>query len=162
MDTARDEQCEKVRNRLSDFLIGHISKHTRSDIQKHLDVCEACRQEFAALQRTGELLSAVSLPEAPDLWPAIRANLDTHVPTLSKRLSWWFVCHQAQTAVAIVFIILISAMFLITANQSLDEPRPEMFLATHASMSWRQPFADRAALGLVTTLPAEIDREESR
>jgi len=162
VDTPRDRQCEQVRNSLSDFLIGHMSKHTKSAVQRHLDVCEACRNELAALQRTGELLSMISLPEAPDLWPAISAKLETRVPSLPRRLSWWFVRHQVQSAVAVVLILIISTMFLMTGNQSLHEPRPETYLTTHASMSWRQPFADRAALGLATTLPAEIDREESR
>lgn len=162
MDTARDKQCKQVQNCLSDFSIGHVSRHTKSAIQRHLDVCEECRKELAALQRTGELLSAISLPEAPDLWPAISAKLETRAPSLPKRLSWWFARHAGQSAVAVVLIVLISAVFLITGNQTVNEPRAEMFLTTHASMSWRQPFADRAALGLVTMLPAEIDREESR
>ena len=56
--------CEEIRNRLADDLRGELPEPDRAELRDHLASCEACRDEFASLERIWMQLEAIPAPRA--------------------------------------------------------------------------------------------------
>ena len=69
--------CRAVRRRLSEYLDGQLTTGKLSAMQTHLDACELCARELAALARIKREASGFERKKAPDsLWFAIERELD--------------------------------------------------------------------------------------
>jgi hypothetical protein len=115
------------------------------------------------LELTGELLNRTSIEPAPDLWESIRPSL-TSREALSRagRVRRWFSGHRLQSAVgAAAASIAIAGLFL-AAPGTPPEVDARAYFANHASMSWREPFADKAGLGLAAYAPIKTEWEDTR
>lgn len=155
-----DKQCERITKMLPDIAAGNAK--ISAEVQAHLDGCPDCAREFYALRQTVELLNEVPMEPAPDLWEAIRPNLmPRESQTGAMRLRWWFGKHRLQSAVAGVAAAVAIASLMLTGHQTPPEADTQAYFSTHVSMSWREPFADKAALGM-TGIPAAAESEDIR
>lgn len=59
------KHCEELRIELPRYLSGDLSGGLRAGVEGHLESCEECRQELAALQETVARLQGVPLEHAP-------------------------------------------------------------------------------------------------
>jgi len=160
MSTRQDSECERIWELLPDFAVGRGSARARASIQCHLDSCPACAREVRALERTSELLNRTPAEPAPDLWDAIRPNLATRkAPAGAGRLRWWFARHRLQSAIAGMAAAIAIAALLVTSPQTPPEVEAQTYFSGHAAMSWREPFADKAGLGLAGFAPVEGQTE---
>jgi anti-sigma factor RsiW len=139
------KECERIAELLPDHAAGAGSPRQKAYVNRHVDACPACARELQALRNTDELLAKMELEPAPDLWDAIRPNLQ---PRPARSKSGWFARHWLRsTAATAVLAAGIAAWMITTPNtQAIDQ---QTYLMSHASMSWREPFADRAGLGLI-------------
>jgi hypothetical protein len=69
--------CAGVRERLSDYCDGEASPSERREIERHLETCQACRDELAREREVIRLAAAWRRDVEPerDLWPAIEARV---------------------------------------------------------------------------------------
>jgi hypothetical protein len=61
-----NEECERTRKALPDYLRGHVFRITRNRIDRHLQSCVVCKSEFESLKRmeeTRQLLKYIDSPE---------------------------------------------------------------------------------------------------
>jgi anti-sigma factor RsiW len=73
--------CKKVRIQIDAYCAGEVSPEARSAIEKHLQSCDACRNEYAAVQRMASLFDkAVLTPPVPE-------GFAQRVQTLARRRS---------------------------------------------------------------------------
>jgi len=102
-------------------------------------------KEQRVLRKTEELLAKMDLEPAPDVWDSIRSRLEPR-PAPARR--GWLSRHwlKSTAATAAVAAAITAWMIMTPGTPAFDE---QAFLADHASMSWRAPFADKAALGLI-------------
>jgi anti-sigma factor RsiW len=159
----KNNECERMRAMLPSYAVGDGSSRDRHLVQDHIANCPACAKELRALERTGEMLSQAGLDPSPDLWEAIRPSL---TPRKAKgrlgRLGWWLSAHRLQSAVAAgIAVIAITGWFAVAPHPQPNAEARE-YLAGHVAMSWRDPFADKAQLGLVETIPVAITSEAAR
>lgn len=153
--------CERIRGMLSDYVSGSVPSHTGVWIRQHVDACEGCANELQALRRTAELLDQCTPDQAPDMWESIRSQLAPRERQAGvERIGWWLSRHWIHSAVATVTATAAILGLLLTPRP--HEADVEALAATHASMSWREPFADRAGLGLATAMGADVEWEEPR
>jgi hypothetical protein len=61
-----NKECERTRNALPDYLLGHVFRTTRSRIDRHLRTCVVCRSEFEALKRMEETRQILKYVDSPD------------------------------------------------------------------------------------------------
>jgi len=157
------QECSRIRKLLPDFAAGKGTSRARASVRRHLDSCPECARELRALERTAELLNRGLLEPAPDLWQAIRPNL---VPRRAHagpgRLRWWFRTHRIQSAIAGVAAGAVIAVMMIVGPREPVETDSRIYQISHASMSWREPFADKAGLGLAGSVPFDSETEDTQ
>lgn len=146
---------DHIVDRLADHAVGALRGREKARVESHLDECAACRRELAALQRTGDLLSSLSLDEAPpETWHAVRDRIGdlrrTSAPA-RPRLAWGL----AMGVVAMLFVALgiflqrsapVGEPLLVIAAEADDEMQAT--IEDHVSTMWAAPLADEAAVGL--------------
>ena len=147
-------RCEQFQNRLAHYVVGALKGHARSRVEEHLRDCAQCRAEVAALERTGALLAASPLLDAPDgNWDSISRRIAQPARTVTRRLRWAW--GAAASAVAIVLIII--AFFVASPNGSgptqlaMSPPAEEEMAAAiegRIPAAWAAPLSDEAAVGL--------------
>jgi len=59
-------------------------------------------------------------------------------------------------------VLVALSMLMVKNNQTVSDLTSETFLANHATMSWRQPFADKTALGLTAAAPMKALAKENQ
>ena len=146
---------DHIANQLSDYAVGALRGREKARVESHLAECAACRRELAALQRTGELLNAVSLEQAPpETWHAVReriGDLRRASAPARPRLAWGL----AMGLVAVLFVALgiflqrpatVGEPLLVVAVEADDEMQAT--IEGHLSTMWAAPLADEAAVGL--------------
>ncbi len=154
-------KCQQIIDQLPDYAVGKGSKFGRANIQKHLDSCPGCAKEFSALNETANLINQLSITHAPDMWDDIRPNLEPRTAHSAWRLSPWLHAHRAQSALAgAVATLVLGAVIFSSAHQPPTTTVDQMYMANHISMSWREPFADKAGMGLTAYMPVEATSEE--
>ncbi len=147
MNTNNELKCEKVRELLPNYSVGAATLDECTLVEAHVSECANCADELAALNKTGELLSMISLDPAPDLWNAISADLGPR--HAGQGVRDWFGGHRFHlTGMAVATAALVMAALFLHPKMSVHEDAGN-YLAQHASMSWREPFADKAGLGLI-------------
>ncbi len=137
---------------LAEYAVGALRGRRMARVEAHLRECAECRKELAALERTGELLSAVPLERAPQrTWAAVRGRIASRAPA-RPRLSWAF----AVGAVALVVIVIgLSFVLRPVGHVASDvivatEPDDAMLVTIEGYLpaTWSAPLADEAAVGL--------------
>lgn len=160
---SEDRACEQIKRLLPDYSVGAIAPRDRRVVDKHIGHCSECSSELKALEQTAALLDHIPLEEAPDLWYAIRPSLASR-PARHKihDILVWLGGHRYQSAIAAtVATAAISAWVLVTPPQQ-PSPEAKAYLAHHASLSWREPFADKAGLGLADSAYVNEKAEATR
>ncbi|MBN1458397.1 MAG: zf-HC2 domain-containing protein [Armatimonadetes bacterium] len=144
-----------VKDQLADYAVGGLSGRARTSVEQHLRECDECRAELAALERTGDLLAAVPLEDAPaGTWEGVRQRIAARAQAPARRaplrLAW-----GAVGAAALVVIML--GVFLLWPMGGGEpgliiatEPDEEMAatIEGHVPTVWAAPLADEAAIGL--------------
>lgn len=146
-------ECQWTK-KLSEYVVGGLKGRAKDNLARHLSECAVCRRELAALERTGVLLDALSLEQAPEgTWEAINARLRRGAAPVRARLRWALgVAMGAVALVVIVFGILImqpSEMRTpMTVNNIEADQEMQATMEGHVSTTWAAPLADEAAMGL--------------
>lgn len=60
-----NEECERTKKALPDYLRGHVFRITRNRIDRHLQTCVVCRSEFEALRHTEETRRILNYIDSP-------------------------------------------------------------------------------------------------
>lgn len=85
---------------LAEYLEAGLRPRRHRQVAAHLDTCAACRDELAALRRTGEVLAEAPQQTPPaDLWERVAAELD-RAPAPARR--WWPKLAWAGSAVLVI------------------------------------------------------------
>lgn len=58
-------KCAEIRRLFSPYLDGRVSGSEMRALTRHVELCTGCAQEYAAVQRTQQLLSSVGRKKAP-------------------------------------------------------------------------------------------------
>jgi anti-sigma factor RsiW len=155
--------CDRISDLLSDYSVGAITAHDRLLVEQHLAECTECTAELMALEQVGVLLNRTSLEPAPDLWHAIRPNLiPRHERFPFHRVFEWLSHHRVQSAACAMAATAAIGAWLLVIPQQRTEVEARTYIAHHASLNWREPFADKVGLGLADTPYTRIDVEEVR
>ncbi|MCP5104956.1 MAG: hypothetical protein GY950_16335 [bacterium] len=60
------KECEKYKGLMMGLMDGELSGEEAGEVNSHLIRCEACREEYAELQKTSDKLKDISLAEPYD------------------------------------------------------------------------------------------------
>ena len=93
------------------FVLDDVEPAERQTVQAHLEQCEACRAEAAALRETLEAASAQPVPErgddyGADVWARLEPKLGTARVVATRSTAWrgWLAVAAALIAVAGAFL----------------------------------------------------------
>ena len=146
---------DHIVDRLADYAVGALCGRAKARVETHLAECAICRRELAALQRTGELLNAVSLEQAPpETWEAVRERIGdlrrASAPT-RPRFAWGLAMGLAAVLIVALGIFLqrptpVGEPLLVVAVEADDEMQAT--IEGHLSTMWAAPLADEAVVGL--------------
>lgn len=112
------------------------------EIARHLDGCEACRLNYAGIQRTLSAVNALSVPErseayGADVWRKLRPQIVER--TASRRLDWFALFAWPRWALAGTFAALVIGAFL-AGRQWSGRPTEPVVATIHP----RQPISPEA------------------
>ena len=111
---------EEIRERLDDYVDGSLSGTDRAAIQDHLERCEVCRADVAALEAlladSGRLPRVIEPPR--DLWPGIDRRLDDARRILARR---WL---PLAAAAVIALVSTVTVLELARRGGEGVRPRP--------------------------------------
>ncbi len=148
--------CDRIREQLSLYAVGGLSRRARAGIERHLRSCLNCASELAALARTGDLLGAIAPHSAPaSLLESVRREvLARPRPSAGTHLRRiWRLALGATTLAAVIVGGLVlrphqpAAPPVMTAVEPTDSDTPAAMQA-HLAAQWSTPLADEAAVGL--------------
>ncbi len=90
-----------MRERLSEYLDKRLDARSEAAVRRHVEACDACRQELAALKQTVTLLREMPMAPAPRSFLLTRAQAGQPVraPWLRTPLVW-----QVATSLATLFL----------------------------------------------------------
>jgi hypothetical protein len=110
-------ECAKLRDRFSSYLDGCVSGVEMGVIAAHLEICRACKEEFAAIRRTQALVAALGPAKIPeDLQLKLRVALSRErARSARESLSRWQVHWQNAVRPAVLRLSagLASAVLLV-------------------------------------------------
>lgn len=140
--------------RLSAYLDTEISPEETAEVRSHLALCPDCRAEIEELRATRRLLGSLEAPELPQ---GFAADLRTRLGRPpSSRWAWWpaWVPRPAAAFAVLALVLLLLSVPAIRGHQDrlrAAEIGPDLFLRRAAQAQARDPFLDRAFVGLVFT-----------
>jgi len=146
---------DHIVDRLADYAVGALRGRAKARVESHLAECAACRNELAALQRTGELLNSVALADAPaETWEAVRervGELRRAAAPARPRFAWGLAMGLVAVLIVALGIFLqrptpVGEPLLVVAVEADDEMQAT--IDGHLSTMWAAPLADEAAVGL--------------
>ncbi len=146
--------CKTFHRLVDDYLDHELPAHQRRQVRDHLESCQHCRQELAALQ--GLLAEARALPRhippAKDLWPGIEARLSSSANRPFRTQTWFF---------AMAALLLLSMSALLAWSWLWPAPAPS--LARNTASEHEQP-ADWEAelLQIDAGLARELDARRAQ
>lgn len=158
MNNPRNANCDDIRRMLPDVAVSEDEGSESRLVMEHIESCEECARELFALRRTGELLDGTVVSKSPDQWEAISLRLTAREPRRAAARSW-FGRYRLQSAIAFGAAVAALLGFMFTRPDTPAEIDPQVYFLSHSSMSWREPFADRAGLGLASVTPVEVEVE---
>jgi hypothetical protein len=70
--------CDKMENRLHDYVDGVLAPQERQEVERHLEVCADCRAEMQFLQALRQQVASLpqNLEPPRNLWPEIAARIE--------------------------------------------------------------------------------------
>jgi len=90
-------KCHEIRGLFSPYLDGRVSGSEMRALTRHVEQCAGCEREFAAMQRTQQLLSGLGTKKAPaDLALKLRVAISREAS--AKRRSYEGVLVRLQNA----------------------------------------------------------------
>ena len=90
-------KCHEIRGLFSPYLDGRVSGSEMRALTRHVEQCSGCEREFAAMQRTQQLLSGLGTKKAPaDLALKLRVAISREAS--AKRRSYEGVLVRLQNA----------------------------------------------------------------
>jgi anti-sigma factor RsiW/acylphosphatase len=108
-------ECRQNQARFSEYLDDALDEAGRDALEAHLESCERCRAELAALRRAVESVRELPVLRAPDGFAAgIRERLTARERTTDRRLVrliW-----ARALPVAAMFLLVVGATFLVSQN----------------------------------------------
>lgn len=136
-----------TRETIAEYLEERCTIRQRLLISSHLDTCERCQQEVAALNRLTSLLEAVPQPQMPaDLWAGVAARIDAR-PKRSMLPRIW----QALTGIGVAASLMAGLLLMNHPQPSLPSPSgvATSYVAQSQLLSARDPLVDRASIGVM-------------
>jgi len=116
-------ECRQYRARFSEYLDDALAEAKREALETHLESCERCRGELAALRRTVDSVRELPVLRAPETFAAgVRERLARRERSRERRLVrlLW----ARALPVAAMFLLVFGATFLVSRN-GLFRPRTE-------------------------------------
>ena len=107
-------RCQEVRERLDDFVDGHLAPDDVADLKRHLAGCEGCREEERELRDLLSRASSLKAEAAParDLWPGIRERIERRgVAAVFNADSWSSWRTGVALAATVLIVAVIATMF---------------------------------------------------
>lgn len=150
-------RCRVCKRKLTLYALGELSSAQRRDVEKHLEQCSRCRQQFRELERLAELLLPVSTTtRGRDLWPAVAARIEAQQrqeePT--RRRAWRPLAAAAGAVAAVVLIVALTGRPQIPVIENGFDA--DMWMAdTMTSVVWDDPWAGDVAQALELALAEE-------
>jgi hypothetical protein len=129
-------RCREVRERLDDFVDGHLPPDDVADMKRHLEECEGCREEERELRDLLTRASSLKSEAAPerDLWPGIRDRIERRSVTAFFNAESWSPWRTAAALAAAVLIVAVTAtVFYRIGLGSATGPAPTLSQTIPAS-----------------------------
>lgn len=151
-------RCEQIRQWLPDYVVGGLTAEACEQVAEHLPHCPECAEEMALLNRTGALLDALPMEEPPaQLWQGVESQI-AQPKGLARwvqalKMLWQGRLPIAATALALLLLI-VGGLILHEVNREPESPL-SVELEQYTFSLWNDPFADRAALGLLVAPSVE-------
>jgi len=135
---------------LSAYLDGQLTAREQRQVRRHLEVCQACRDDLRALQRTVELVRHLPAVQAPRSF-AIPLNVQPSRTPLWMR-SWVYNGMRAATVLATVLLVIALAGNALSLPPAFNAPLPAA--ATMMAGREAEPQAPSTATMAGATAPA--------
>jgi len=147
--------CDSVRRSLSEYQVGGLSRWRRAQLARPLASCSACREEAAALVRTGEIVSQVGLPSAPDrTWEEARYRIETEGRRRGLQPARWRGLAIGALALAILVVGGITYWSGAPTPQrpqstvQAEDEEMRVTMQSRVSTEWAASISDTVAAGL--------------
>ena len=155
-------KCEETAELMSEHLDGRLDQDQERLLQEHLAGCPQCREDFAALKETVELVRSIPAVEPPsDLLADVRRRLETR----KRRTLWYFLnTPQARVALAASVALVVGVYSLQWIGERAESPAPKPRVVTRAEMPAKPDLAVKSAPASARPVApaARVAKEEAR
>ena len=140
-------KCSQAKSLFSPYLDGAVTGKEMHKIHRHLGGCGACRQEYAALQRTQQLLATIGRRKAPaDLSLKLRLAISQevrraqhpHWDAMRQRLQNVVEAFMVPATAGLAVAVLIFGMFMGFSALPLQAGNPDVPLIVYTAPQLQQ------------------------
>jgi hypothetical protein len=140
-------KCAQARSLFSPYLDGAVTGKEMHRINRHLEDCGGCRKEYAALQRTQQLLATVGRRKAPaDLSLKLRLAISQevrrarhpHWDSMRQRLQNVVEAFMVPATAGLAVAVLIFGMFMGFSALPLQAGNPDVPLIVYTAPQLQQ------------------------
>jgi len=116
--------CDRIRERLTQYLLGDLDEATMEEIRAHLETCDGCRAEVRKVEPTLDLLrDALATATVPErLTASRRARIFGEFAPRAKRVILW-VTHARPRLVAAAAVLVIGFILVGTMMPAMSGSR---------------------------------------
>lgn len=133
--------CHELESRLADYLGDELDEASHCAVEAHLESCDACRCEVAALRQT---VDAMRRLDTVDALRAAAATRDLHV-VRHRPLPWRLALGTMRAAALIGFGLLIGRVVVPPSADRAGEPTQVADRASPSAEGFNPKWRDRAA-----------------
>lgn len=99
----RKSECGRIQEMLSPYIDGELNPADREKVERHIEGCDACRQELESLRETVGLLQRVEMVPSPRSFTVAQPE-----PARRPASVFAFAALRAATAFAVVMLVFFS------------------------------------------------------
>jgi len=137
--------CAAILKWLSEYIDGALDAQTRAEVEKHIAVCENCKQELASLRAVVEELGALDPVKPPaDFLEKIHERMETR-SGFNKILRKLFVPFHIKIPLELAAAATVTILVVLVLN--IQQPEIQMMKLPAASTSQRM--AEKPKEGLI-------------
>lgn len=156
-------ECRQYQERFSEYLDDALDDADREALEAHLESCERCRAELAALRRVVDAVRELPVLRAPETFAAgVREQLAARERTTERRLVrliW-----ARVLPVAAMFLLVVGATFLVSRNGLFkpDAEEPMRMAMQQEEQLARQAPPPEASLGSMPEVKSELSADSAQ
>lgn len=151
--------CKKAADVMSDYLDDCLAGHIRLEFEVHIEECECCSAQLAAMQEMLVSLKSLREEQSPvNCTYAVMSAISQRSAAKARPISWFFrpvfATPALVLAIVIALLIMVPVHFEPSVRNQVNVPEYKQYISAHSRAQSQQMLSDPH----ITFVSAELEK----